>query len=464
MPFPRWTARRAGSLAAGLATVTAVVAASTLAAPTDGTASAPERPRGADCYAEGAALTVEEQRLGLPLPGADAEPASRRFVEAAGFDRLVDRFQRRLCLTGRLDIADQLVQQYGADLWRAAVDRAQGRADLGTIDRYDDRPLYWARTTMARALREWQPRFAMTSLQRQALVRQLSYASRGIDSVAYPAGEDVTRVLVSGFDTYSLDSSLRNSNPSGASALQLDGRTVETDAGTVVVQAVMLPVNWSDFDQGIVEDAFGPWLVGGTPDGGPGDPAGPAADERADLIMTISQTGRGRMDVEQWAGGFRGGFPDNNRAIQYGPVSAAALWPQPQPSPQWIETTLPYQAMIDAGTGPWPVVLHDGITEWPAGTFPDPGSLRSAADPSPGSRAASAPGGNYLSNESMYRTNRLRLGAGLEDLPGGHLHISSLVYPEDGNVLTSPAFEADRKAVVDQTVALVEAAGRAVQP
>jgi hypothetical protein len=46
-------------------------------------------------------------------------------------------------------------------------------------------------------------------------------------------------------------------------------------------------------------------------------------------------------------------------------------------------------------------------------------------------------------------------------MPGGHLHISALVYPDDPGVLTSPAFEEDRKAVVDQTAALVEAAGAA---
>ncbi len=117
---------------------------------------------------------------------------------------------------------------------------------------------------------------------------------------------------------------------------------------------------------------------------------------------------------------------------------------------------------LDAGAGPWPVVLNDGVCEWPEGTFPDPAAIRCADDPAPGSRAASAPGGNYLSNESMYRTNRLRLGAGLPQLPGGRLHISALVHPDDPGALTSPAFEADRQAVVDQTVALVEAAGRAV--
>src|SRR5918998_1017780 len=108
--------------------------------------------------------------------------------------------------------------------------------------------------------------------------------------------------------------------------------------------------------------------------------------------MTISQTSRGRMDVEQWAANARGGSPDN---------------------------------------------------------------------PSEGSRAASGPGGNYLSNESMYRSNRLRIGMQAEDVPGGHLHISALVYPEDPAVLTGPEFEADRRAVVDQTIALVAAAGAA---
>ncbi|MPZ96877.1 MAG: hypothetical protein GEU96_18705 [Propionibacteriales bacterium] len=409
-----------------------------------------EVPRAGDCYAEGATLTVEEQRITQPLPG-QSEPAARQFIEAAGFDRIVERFERQLCRVSGLGPAEATIRDAGAELWQAAVERAQGERHSGTIDPYDDRPLYWARTTMSRALREWQPSFELSRLQRYAMMLQFGYASRGVDDVTFPEG-DVTRVLVSGFDTYSLDSSLRNSNPSGASALQLDGRVVDTPDGQVVVQAVMLPVNWTDFDQGIVEDAFGPWLV-------PADH--PEHQGSVDTIMTISQTGRGMMNIEKWAGGFRGGSPDNNRSINFGPISAAALWPQPQPSPQFIQTTLPYQAMIDAGTGPWPVKLNPGITEWPAGTFPDPAALRSAPDPSPGSRAASAPGGNYLSNESMYRTNRLRLGVGLDDLPGGHLHISSLVYPDDPGALTSPEFEADRAAVVDQTVALVEAAGAA---
>lgn len=421
---------------------------STTAAPAAAPAAAP--PSSA-CVAPNVVLTVEEQRTTFSLPGRTT-PVARDFIEAAGFQTIVDDFAARLCGYTSVGQASTAIQAAGASLWRTAVARAQGRLTSGSIDRYDDRPLYWARTSMSRAVREWQASFPLTSLQRQAILRQFNYASRGIDQVSFPRSGK--RMLVSGFDTYSLDQSLRNSNPSGASALQLDGRTVRTRHGLVTIQAVMFPVNWTDFDQGIVEDAFGPWLV---------SRRDPRHKGSIDALMTISQTGRGQMNIEKWAGGFRGGSPDNNRSINWGPISAAALWPQPQPSPQFIRTTLPYQAMIDAGTGPWPVKLNPGITEWPAGTFPDPTALHTAPDPSPGSRAASAPGGNYLSNESMYRTNRLRLGTGHWFLPGGHLHISALVYPTDPGALTSPEFEADRKAVVDQTVALVEAAGKAVR-
>ena len=56
--------------------------------------------------------------------------------------------------------------------------------------------------------------------------------------------------------------------------------------------------------------------------------------------------------------------------------------------------------------------------------------------PTPGSRAQSGGGGNYLSNESQYRSNRVRLGLGAFDVPGGHLHIAALeFYPEDRTVV-----------------------------
>jgi hypothetical protein len=184
--------------------------------------------------------------------------------------------------------------------------------------------------------------------------------------------------------------------------------------------------------------------------------------DRADLITTISMTARGRMDVEKWAANARGGTPDNQRDQHFGAVARASHWPQPFDSPDWIETTLPYAAMVAAGTGPWPVVLKQGIREWPAGTSGDPTTLVERPDPSVGSTAAAGTGGDYLSNESMYRSNRLRQALHAWDVPGGHLHISALEYPDDPTLLTDAAFEADRRAVVDQTVALVTAAAAAV--
>jgi hypothetical protein len=434
-----------GALLASAATAVAI-GVSSLSLPG---AAADDAAPAAPCLTQKSVLTVEEQRLGQPLPGGGA-PAGQRFVEAAGFQGLVEGFYADLCRADGLATATAVARSHGQKLWDTAVARAQGTRPSGTIDRYDDRPLYWARLHLTRALREWKAPVAVTTTQRNGLVRILDRASRGIDSITWPAApRGPKRVMVSGFDTYSLDDSLRNSNPSGASALQLDGRTLRTKSGTVVVQSVVFPVNWTDFDQGIVEDSFAQVLAPGP--------------NRADLIMTISQTGRGQMNIEKWAANARGGSPDNNRNLNFGAVSRPSHWPQPADSPEFIQTTLPYRAMIAAGSGPWPVKLNDGICEWPRGTFPDPTTVRCRPDPSRGSTAASGPGGSYLSNESMYRSNRLRLGFGLRDFPGGHLHISALVYPDDPGVLTDPAFEADRKAVVDQTVALVTAAGGAVR-
>ncbi len=399
-----------------------------------------------------APLTVEESRRAQALV-AGGVPVSDELLRRSGFDALVaelgDAFETADSL-GRLTAA---VRSAGSRLWATAVDRAQGRVALGDLDPYDDRPLYWARVALSARLRTSGSSLLTVQHQRHALLRLLDRRSRGIERDATPDGGSglwpgrrpgEVRVMVSGFDVFGLDDSVRHSNPSGAAALQLDGARLETPAGTALVRAVVLPVNYADFDQGVVEDAYGPVLQ-----------AGP---DRTDLITTISMTARGRMDVERWAADARGGTPDNLRDQHFGPVARAARWPQPEPNPEWIETTLPHAAMVDAGTGPWPVVLKRGIREWPAGTYPDPAALTEAPDPSPGSVPAAGTGGDYLSNESMYRSNRLRIALGATEVPGGHLHISALEYPEDPAALTDAAFEADRRAVVDQTVALVRAA------
>ena len=424
-----------------LVTVIAVSAA-LLAVPQAATAAGP-----AECYDRTAPVTYEEGRIETPaLPGGTRVPYE--LVEAGGFTPYARAMTGALCRTRSVADAQRVLRREGDRLWRTAVLRAQGKVHLGTIERYDDRPLYWTRLMGTRDLRQWRPAFPLTEAQRGELLRTYEYAARGISSTDF--GPGVRRVLVSGFDPYQLNGEIRRSNPSGASALQLDGLRFTVAGSRVQVQAVALPVTWSGFDAGIVEDAFGPHLTA-------------RSRQRADLIMTISQGNRGVMNIEQWAGAWRGGSPDNNNEGEPEPVPPAPRWPRPEPQPEFIETTLPWAAMVAAGTGPWPTALNPRLCEWPAGTRPDPAAVRCHNDgPTPGSQAQSGGGGSYLSNESMYRSNRLRLALGATDIPGGHLHISALVYPADPLVIIDEAFSADRRATVDQTVELVKAASSAV--
>jgi len=383
-------------------------------------------------------VTFEESRIDTPaLPGGPQVPSM--LVAAGGFDSHVAGLRSDLASAGSVSAARRRAEQRALALWRDAVQRAQGRLWMGTIERYDDRPLYWARLMGTRDLRQWRPAFAVSAEARAGLLRTFDHASRGITT---PSREAATEVLVSGFDPYRLNDEIRRSNPSGASALQLDGVRFTAGDRTIRVRAVMLPVTWSGFDAGIVEDAFGPHLTAGA----------------VDLIMTISQGGRGAMTIEQWAGAWRGGRPDNNDEGTPGPIPPIAGRPQPE----FIETTLPYQAMIDARTTPWPTRLNPQIGEWAAGDRPTGPVTRSTTGPAPGGRAESGGGGNYLSNESMYRSNRLRLALGATDVPGGHLHISALAYPADPCEIIDPAFAADRAHTIEQTIALVKAAATSV--
>jgi hypothetical protein len=404
---------------------------------------------GGQCYDRGAPITYEEGRIETPaLPGGTQVPYA--LVAAGGFTSFVGRLSTALCGVRSAAAAQRLLQQHGALLWRTAVQRAQGTRWMGSIERYDDRPLYWARLMGTRDLRQWRPAFEVSDADRAGLVKTFEYASRGISSTNFPRHRHVTRVMVSGFDPYQLNNEIRRSNPSGASALQLDGVEYRVGNRTVRIEAVVFPVTWSAFDAGYVEDAFGPHLTR-------------RSRERADLIMTISQGVRGAMHIEQWAGAWRGGSPDNNNEGRPELIPRAARWPQLEPQPEFIETTLPYQQMIAAGTTPWPVRLNPRICEWTGNTRPDPARVACHDNgPTPGSQAERGGGGNYLSNESMYRSNRLRLALGATDVPGGHLHISALVYPQDPLVVIDPAFAADRAQTIEQTVALVKAAGAAV--
>ncbi|MCG8924741.1 hypothetical protein [Lentzea sp. CC55] len=393
---------------------------------------APAHAQDANCYDTTVPLTVEEQRLDdtLVTGGPAVGPA---LVRLAGFDTRVTEFTSKLCRQVVARQAQQFVEREGNALWKAAVARAQSTQPQ-THDAYDDRPLYWARLQLSSALRQWKPRFALAPDERAKLIQKFDWASRGLSDAAFGPQPGVRRIAVTGFDPFQLTgTNVRRANPAGAAALQLDGREITTPTGKVVLQAAVLPVLWGGFDEGVVERFYGTALA-----------------QKPDAFVTISQGRPGRFDVERWAARWRGGFADNNDIGSYGSVPNAPGWPQP--ADEFIETTLPFQKMIDAGTGPFTVALNRGFCEWVV-----VGSQQSCRtdEPTPGRVAASGGGGDYLSNESMYRANRLRIGYGATNVLGGHLHTPVLGQPADPAALTDAAFEKQRRDIADQVKALV---------
>ncbi|WP_327182830.1 pyroglutamyl-peptidase I family protein [Streptomyces sp. NBC_01334] len=376
--------------------------------------------------------TVEEQRLTQAVP--------REILARSGFDAVAPRFARLLEASHSYARARQVVTREGAALWRRAVDRVQGRGPAGgDLSRDDDRPLYWARLGMTSEVRAWQPGFAVTDHQRAALLDALERTSRGqTDLHLPPRAKGIKRVLVTGFDPFTLDRDIRISNPSGATALALDGTVIRTADGPARVETAVFPVRWRDFAEQTVERALRPYLP------------------HVDLFTTVSQGRVGRFDVERTNGAWRGGFPDNENIGRTETVPVT----DPAAQPQWTTTTLPYAAIVAADTGRFPVYDNTGVTEIPAGgTEP----VVRPDGPTAGSTARAGGGGNYLSNEIAYRATLLRDRLGLHDsLPGGHVHTPVLQFAA-GNTqdVTDPEFVRNRLDIVAQVRAILAvAAGR----
>ncbi|MFG2571591.1 pyroglutamyl peptidase [Streptomyces sp. NPDC048481] len=380
-----------------------------------------------------AAPTVEEQRLAQAVP--------QEILARSGFGTAAPRFARLLAASTSYASARRVVAREGSALWRRAVDRAQGRGPAGgDLSRDDDRPLYWARLDMTSRLRVWKPPFAVTERRRAALADSLERTSRGQADIRFPRrAEGLKRVLVTGFDPFTLDRDIRISNPSGAAALALDGTVIRTADGPARVEAAVFPVRWRDFARGAVERALRPQLP------------------RVDLFATVSQGRAGRFDVERVNGAWRGGFPDNENIGRTETIPVA----DPASQPQWTTTTLPYAAITAADTGRFPVYDHTEVTEIPAGGA---GPVVRPDGPTPGSTARAGGGGDYLSNEIAYRATLLRDWLGLHDsLPGGHVHTPVLRFaagnadPATGTV-TDAEFVRDRLDIVAQVRAILGAA------
>lgn len=456
------------------------------------------------CIDESITPSFEERRLVNQLPGT-GRSAPEWIMEESGFAQFGPDLIAKLCAEdapSNFTSARAVTQGEARRLWRAAVDRAQGRHVAGSLPASDDRPLYWARLTMTKALRQWQPGFELSPEQRAELIWEFERTSRGQYDIDFPAGPKNKRILVSGFDPFSLgnpgsitSTGIRIGNPSGAIALSLDGQRVKLpDGTTAAVETYILPVNYTEFMAGMVEDTVAPHMQPGP--------------KRVDASISVSQGGGFQFWLEQWNGRFHGPsagndgialcpsaggqrLPANDDCDVYPPERWLGYDPKPwqkQNPAQFTATTLPVASMINARTQdnlPRPPGVPEGteayIVIWHTNYsyFPDcnltPTLSRNNPAPvvfppptlpiPPGSEecARSGGGGDYLSNEVAYRNTLMRDTFGLS-IPAGHIHVPVMTRfgtsnnPGNGqpnNVITDATFEAYRDSIVEQARRLI---------
>lgn len=394
---------------------------------------------------------AEERRLSLTLADGDS-PVSTSMIAISGLGSTVAAFRDGLATSEAEDVVS-FAEASGSALWSAAVAKAQG-GDADAPDAVDeDRGLYWARLAMRSELKSWVDGDDDREAQLEAAIEKLETSSRGYGDTSF-AADGARHVMLSGFDPFGdWEATPYLGNPSGSIALHLDGRTIDTPDGPVAFQAVMLPVSWEAFDAGAVEEAYAPVLADG--------------EAGADLVVTVSQGGFEDFQIEQWAGAWRGGSPDNLGAgASEGfreEVPKADGFAQPKKNPQFIETTLPHEDMIAAATPSFDVILNQTTCVATSAERADADVSCDDHRPAAGAFAVSGGGGSFLSNESMYRVNRLRLALGRDDVEGGHLHTPLPDYSDVDATGSGPTFAAHRSALVDEAQTLLLAAAVAAQ-
>lgn len=330
-------------------------------------------------------LSIEESRI---------EKAQKEAPELTEqFASSLAKFKAALNSVNTPAVLQTTIVQYGNSLWQEAV------AYLQHNNTFDDRPLYWARLQMAKILRG-NPVFRELSEQVQAdFMRQLEFASRGDNEVDYKK-QGLKKVLVTGFDPFFLDRNIAQSNPSGVAAMYLDGKMLEIDGEKVEVQALMIPVRFADFDQGMIEQMLSQRMA------------------NVNMVATISM-GRKDFDLERFPGLRRSSKAPGNLNMFTGATGKNPLKPflhgEALTTPEFVQFSLPVKAMQKA-KGPYQVIDNHKVETVSKGKI-EPKSLAELA----GEISVQGSGGGYLSNEISYRSIVLRdeLNPGL---PVGHIH------------------------------------------
>jgi pyrrolidone-carboxylate peptidase len=235
----------------------------------------------------------------------------------------------------------------------------------------------------------------------------------GVDFSKAPAGKK--KLLISGYDPFVLNpkkyGNPLQSNPSGITALSLHGKTI----GDYHIQTFVFPVRYKDFDEykngkGVVETFFEPHL------------------QNVDMIITVSQGGDFRFDVDRFPCKHRGGFMDNMfwgiEADGYNEQNFIQL----SAGKEFYETTLPYKKIVPNKNNP-----SDTFWTYFNQTFEAFGDkynkenvegvmLNKKLSDIQTLTSILGSGSNYLSNEIFYRVAKMRTEQ-RPTLATGHLHL-----------------------------------------
>lgn len=286
-----------------------------------------------------------------------------------------------------------LVEEKSKALWDTAVKQVQN----GNLD---DRPLYWARNKMQSWLKR-NPLFKdqinletsqITGNTLKEIIQIFEEKSRNYTGIDFSKAGNKKKVLITGFDPFQLDfefygeRGIQTFNPSGIIALALQN-SKELLKNNIFVQTCIFPVRYEDFDIQIVENVAKKHL-----------------NNQLSLLMTTSLNGSNpRFDIEKYATEYRGGFHDNMCIGDYNNPKYDKSRFLANKSSRLTETTLPKKKIF--GTS-------DNIELNGQNVYFDTEKSETTGS-----------GSNYLSNEVMFRTTKLR---GNFDIPVGHFHLGNL--------------------------------------
>ncbi|NQZ83363.1 MAG: hypothetical protein HRT52_20360 [Colwellia sp.] len=306
----------------------------------------------------------------------------------------VDSFSKQLKQATNFTVLNQLVIKHGKKIWQDAV------VAYRTDNDFDDRPLYWARLQMFKALKQSTAFIDLLPMQKDKLLWKFELYSRGQSDINFDKKTD-KKILITGFDPFFLDRNIDQSNPSGVAALALDDLVISNGGQSAEIETLMIPVRFADFDQGMIEELLTPYFK----------------NNAVDMIITISM-GRENFDLERFPGLRRSAEAPDNLNVFTGASAESPLIPllkdKPLSSPEFVEFSLPFKEMMTA-KGKYEINYNGYISTLSANFSAN--SLMELNKKT----SVQGSGGGYLSNEISYRSIVLR-NIYNPILPVGHIH------------------------------------------